>query len=124
MIFRQFRTMPAEHRLQLSCPLFQVSPAAIQNELLKRRNFIATAFHFSLEYAISKVQVDQEILKLNHLYRLVFALKLSARENINDTKKTAEALVVASKWVDLEVNGGETKLVFMSLNGMQIEITS
>jgi len=56
--------------------------------------------------------------------RLVFALKLSAGENINDTKKTAEALVVASKWVDLEVNGGETKHVFMSLNGMQIEITT
>jgi hypothetical protein len=39
-------------------------------------------------------------------------------------KENAEALVVASKWVDLEVNGGENKYVLMSLNRAQmIEIT-
>jgi hypothetical protein len=54
----------------------------------------------------------------------VFTLKLSIGENINVTKKSAETLVVASKWVDLEVNGEKTKHVFMSLNRMQIEITS
>lgn len=90
----------------------------------KRRSFIPVAFHFSLEYAISKVQVDHDVLKVNQVYRLVFTLKLSIGENINVTKKSAEPLVVASKWVDLEVNGEKTKHVFMSLNRTQIEITS
>lgn len=31
-------------------------------------------------------------------------------------KKREEALVVASKWVDVGVNGEEAKLVFLSLN--------
>ena len=100
--------------------VIQVSPA-IQNKLLKRRCFIATAFHFSLEYVISNDQVDQEALKLNQVYRLVLTLKLSVAGNINVTKKRAEALVVASKWVDLEVNGEKTKHVLMSLNSTQIQ---
>jgi hypothetical protein len=51
-------------------------------------------------------------------------VELSTGENTNVTKKSAEAFVVASKWVDLEVNGEETKHVLMSLNRKQIEIAS
>jgi hypothetical protein len=49
---------------------------------------------------------------------------LSTGENTNVTEKIAEVLVVASKWVDLEVNGLETKQVLMSLNTTQIEMAS
>jgi transcriptional antiterminator Rof (Rho-off) len=68
-----------------------------------------------------KVPVDQEVLKMNEVYRLVLTLKLSIGENIN---KSAEALLVAGKWVDLEVNSEKTKHVFMSVNRKQIKITS
>jgi hypothetical protein len=51
-------------------------------------------------------------------------VELSTGENTNVTEKSAEVLVVAGKWVDLEVNGLETKQLFMSLNRTQIEIAS
>jgi hypothetical protein len=74
-----------------------------RTNLEKKRSFIPTAFHFSSECATREVLVDQQVLKLNQLYRLAVTVELSTGENTNFTKKSAEVLVVAGKWVDLEV---------------------
>jgi len=56
-------------------------------------------FHFALEYAIRREQVNQEDLKLNGIHQfLVYVDHVNVLgRSINTIKETAEALVVASK---------------------------
>ena len=73
-------------------------------------------FNFSLEYAIRRVQVNQDGLKLNGTHQL-----LAYAEDVNilggsihNLKENAEALVAATREIGLEVNADKTKYMVMS----------
>jgi len=59
-------------------------------------------FNFALQYAIKRVQVNQDSLKLNGTYQLlVYADYVNILgESIHIIKKNTHALVVASKVLD------------------------
>jgi len=68
-------------------------------------------FNFSLEYAVRRVQVNQDGLKLNGTHQLlVYADDVNILGgSVHTVKKNAEALVVATKEIGLEVNADKTK---------------
>jgi hypothetical protein len=72
-------------------------------------------FNLALEYAIKRVQVNQDGLKLNGTHQLlayaddVYILG----ESVHTVKENAEALVVATKKIGLEVNADKTKYMVM-----------
>jgi hypothetical protein len=73
-------------------------------------------FNFTLEYAIRRVQVNQNGFKLNGTYQLlVYADDVNMLGgSIHTIKEKAEALVVAGKEMGLEVNTDKTKYMVMS----------
>jgi len=73
-------------------------------------------FNFALEYAIKRVQVNQDGLKLNGTHQLlVYADDVNILGgSIHTVKENADALKVASKETGLEVNAGKTKYMVMS----------
>jgi hypothetical protein len=77
---------------------------------------LSLLFNFAVEYAIRKVQVNQDGLKLNGTHLLV----VSADDvnimggNIQKKKKNTDALVVASKETGLELNTDKTLYMVMS----------
>ena len=72
-------------------------------------------FNFALEYAIRRVQVNQDGLKLNGGHQLlVYADVNILGGSVHTIKKNAEALVVSSKEIGLEVNADRTKYMVMS----------
>jgi len=73
-------------------------------------------FNFALEYAIRKVQVNQNGLKLNGARQLLFYaddVNILSR-SVHTIKKNTEALVVANKEAGIEVNADKTKYTVMS----------
>ena len=72
-------------------------------------------FNFALEYAIRRVQVNQDELKLNGTHQhLVYADDANILGgSVHTIKKNAEALVVASKDTGLEVNADNTQCMIM-----------
>ena len=74
------------------------------------------SFKFVLDYAIRRVQVNPDGLKLNGTHQLLFYADdvniLGGR--VHTVKKNAEAVVVASKWNGLDVNADKTKYMVIS----------
>ena len=73
-------------------------------------------FNFALEYAIRRVQVIQDGLKLNDTYQLlVYADDVNILGgSIHTIMKNTEALVVATKVIGLEINADKTQYMVMS----------
>ena len=73
-------------------------------------------FNFALEYAIRRVQVNQDGLKLNGIHQLLaYANDVNILGgSVHMVKEDAEALVVATKEIGLEVNSDKTKYMIMS----------
>jgi hypothetical protein len=73
-------------------------------------------FNFALEYAITKVQVNQVGLKMNGTHQLLaYADDVNLLgDNINTRKKNTETLINASKKVHLEINIRKSKHILLS----------
>ena len=71
---------------------------------------------FVLAYAIRRVQVNQDGLKLNGTHHLLaYADDVNILGvSVHTVKENAEALVVAMKDIGLEVNADKTKDMIMS----------
>ena len=69
-----------------------------------------------MEYAIRRVQGNQDGLKLNGTHQLLaYADDVNILgRSVHTVKENAEALVVATKEIGLEVNADKTKYMIMS----------
>jgi len=83
----------------------------IRNGLKQGDALSPLLFNFALEYAIRRVQVNRDGLKLNGTHQLLaYADDVNILGGIVDTvKKTAEALVAATREIGLEVNAHKTQ---------------
>ena len=88
----------------------------IRNGLKQGDALSPLLFNFALEYAIRKVQVNQDGLKLNGTHQLLaYANDVNILGgSVHTVKKNAEALVAATKEIGLEVNAHKTKYMIMS----------
>jgi len=89
---------------------------SIRNGLKQGDALSQLLFNFALEYAIRRVQVNQDGLKLNgthHLLAYVDDANILGG-SVHVVKENAEALVVATKEIGLEVNADKTKYIIMS----------
>jgi len=92
------------------------------SEMFKMRNGLKQGdalspllFNFALEYAIKRVQVNQDGLILNGTHQLLAYIDVNILGgSIHTVKENAEALVVATKKIGLEVNADKTKYMVMS----------
>jgi hypothetical protein len=91
----------------------------IKNGLKRDDALLPLLFNFGLEYAMRRVQVNQEGLKLNGTHQpLVYAYVIILGGSILIIKKNNRALVFSSKETGLEVNANKTKYMVMSLDQM------
>jgi len=73
-------------------------------------------FNFALEYAIRRVRVNQDDLKINGKHRhLVYTDDVNMLGgSVHNIKKNTEAIVVSSRKTGPEVNTNKTKYLVMS----------
>ena len=90
----------------------------IRNGLKQGDALLPLLFNFALEYAIKSVQVNQDGLKLNGTHQLLaYADDVNIQGGSAHTvKENAEALLVATKEIGLEVNADKTKYMVISLD--------
>ena len=88
----------------------------IRNGLKQGDALSPLLFNFALEYAIRRVQINQDGLKLNGTYPLLsYANDVNILGGSVDTvMKNAETLVAATKENGLEVNAHKTKYMTVS----------
>jgi len=88
----------------------------IRNGLNQGDAVSSLLFNFALEYGIRRVQVYLNGLKLRGTHQLLFYANdvNILRGNVVTVKENAEALIVASKEIGLEVNADKTKYMGMS----------
>ena len=88
----------------------------IRNGLKQGDALSPVLFNFALEYAISKLQVNQDGLKLNATHQLlVYAYGVNVLGgSVHTTKNNTEALLVASKGSGIAVNADKNKYMVMS----------
>jgi len=100
-------------RVQVGKNLSDMFP--IRNGLKQGDALSPLLFNFALEYAIRRVQVNQDGLKLNGThYLLVYVDDVNILGGgVHTVKENAEALIVASKKIGLEVNVDKTKYMVM-----------
>src|SRR5215510_13172088 len=101
-------------RVRVGKNLSEVFP--IRNGLKQGDALLPLIFNFALDYAIKRVQVNQDGLKLNGMHQLVaYADDVNILGgSIHTVKENAEAIVVATKEIGLEVNADKTKYMVMS----------
>jgi hypothetical protein len=100
--------------------ILQSDKFPIENGLIQGDALSPLLYNFALEYAIRRVEVNQEGLKSNRTHqRLAYADDVHiVGENIDTIKKNTEALLDASKKVGPEVNPEKTKYMLMSCSQM------
>jgi sorting nexin-29 len=88
----------------------------IRNGLRQGDALSKLLFNFLLQYAIRRVQVNQDGLKLNGTHQLLaYANDVNILGRSEQTvKEKAEALVVATKDIGLELNADKTKYMVMA----------
>jgi hypothetical protein len=92
----------------------QSEKCPIQNGLKQGGALSPLLWNFILEYAIRRVQENQEWLKLNGTQQLLaYADGVNIAGGKAGTRKKTEALLDASKEVGLEVNPEKSKYVLM-----------
>ena len=100
-------------RVRVGKNLSDVFP--IRNGLKKGDALMSLLFKFTLEYAIRRVQVIQDGLQLNGTHQLLLYADVNILGgSVHTVKGNAEALIVASKEIGLEVNADKTKFMVMS----------
>jgi len=88
----------------------------IRNGLKQGDALLPMLFNFALEYAIRRVQVNQDGLKINGTHQLLaYAddVKILGG-SIHTLKENVEALVAATREIGLEVSADKTKYMVMS----------
>ena len=87
----------------------------VKNDLKQGDALSPLLFNFALEYAVRRVQVNQDGLKLNRTHQLLVYADVNILGggvlNVNGNK---QALVIGSKENGLEVNSDKTKYMVMS----------
>ena len=88
----------------------------IRNGLKQGDALSRLLFNFALEYAVGRVQVNQDGLKLNGTHQLLaYADDVNILGgSVHTVKKSAVALVAATKEIGLEVNADKTKYTTVS----------
>jgi len=88
----------------------------IKNGLKQGDALSPLPFNFALEYAIRRVQVNQDGLKLNGTHQLLdYADDVNILDgSVHTVKKNTEALVVTSRQNGLQVFADRTKYVVVS----------
>jgi len=88
----------------------------IRNGLKQGDGLLPLLFNFALEYTIRRVQVNQDGLKLYGTHQLMVYADIvnMVGGSIHTIKENAEALVVVSKEIVLDVNADKTKYMVMS----------
>jgi len=88
---------------------------SIRNGLKQGDALSTMLFNFALDYAIRRVQINQDGLKLNGTHQLlVYADDVNTLGgSIHTLKENAEALVAATRESGLEVNADKTKYMVM-----------
>jgi len=83
-------------------------------------------FNFALEYAILKIETNQDGLTLNATHQiLVYSDNINMLgRSIHTIKKNTDPVVVPSKGTGLEVNAENTKYITCLETSMQDKITT